>query len=338
MEAAFQEMRSIYGVAMLALLSVFGITMIALALSWNVFDFELHQWTIAFLQKSTVVFHFSFAVVVFFVWDARRLVALVDATVCIVSPFADWYWYMHYKSTGELNPADVARYCLLIGYMTARFWATTVWPRHRSWKRASVKDGTFTLERLELVWICRSSALVSKILPIMDESWSRLVGFWGDISVCQISIYVTDKDESANRELLEKIQGLGLSQAGAIHFCRPDLSEILQNHTLRLIDTGRGSSSSVLAFCGSSALSRKLHQDKISNDILAAITGNKKHQMEFVSESYGGTKPAAVKTPSNDRAPPQKQSIRAPDSESSNVLDFTESDSENEASMEVWDA
>ena len=92
-EAAFQEMRSIYGVAILALLSVLGITMIALALSSNAFSFELQQWKIAFLQMSTVVFQFSFAVVVFFVWDARRLVALVDATMCIASPFTDWYWY-----------------------------------------------------------------------------------------------------------------------------------------------------------------------------------------------------------------------------------------------------
>jgi hypothetical protein len=63
----------------------------------------------------------------------------------------------------------------------------------------------------------------------------------GDVSFCKISIYVTDKDESANRKLLEKIQGLGLYQTRAIHFCHPDLSEMLLHiHTLGFIDKGRG--------------------------------------------------------------------------------------------------
>jgi hypothetical protein len=38
-----------------------------------------------------------------------------------------------------------------------------------------------------------------------------------------------------------------------------------------------------------------LHQHKISNDMLTAITGNKRHQMEYVSESYGGVKKSKPK-------------------------------------------
>lgn len=81
--------------------------------------------------------------------------------------------------------------------------------------------------------------------------------------------------------------------------CRPDLKEIIENHTLDLIATRR-SSCSVLSFCGSPELSQKLHHFKISNDMLAVMTGNRKHQMEYVSESYGG-----VKTPKKPQ--PQKR-------------------------------
>jgi hypothetical protein len=34
----------------------------------------------------------------------------------------------------------------------------------------------------------------------------------------------------------------------------------------------------------------RLHQQNIPNDMLTAITGNKRHQMEYASESDGGVK------------------------------------------------
>jgi hypothetical protein len=90
------------------------------------------------------------------------------------------------------------------------------------------------------------------------------------------------------------MENTAVYQSGAIHFGRPDLEKIIENHTLNLIATRR-SSCSVLAFCGSPELSLSLHQHKISNDMLTAITGNKRHQMEYVSESYGGVKKSKPK-------------------------------------------
>lgn len=105
--------------------------------------------------------------------------------------------------------------------------------------------------------------------------------------MCRISIYVTEKDENANEMLRQEIETTGTYQTDSVHFGRPDFSDIIKKHTLDLIES-RQSSSSVLAFCGSPVLSQKINQAKISNDLLTAMTGNKKHQMEFVSESYGG--------------------------------------------------
>jgi hypothetical protein len=302
MQAAFAATRSIYGVVMLAALSVFGIMLIALTISWNNNSFGIRNGMVTFLEVSTVLFQMSFAAATFFLWDGGQLLALIDAVFCVVVPFADFFWFQQYESNSELTEANVARYCILIGYMTARFWSTTVKPRHRSWKKATLNDGVSSLERLELVWICRSTALASELLPIMNETWGSLVECWGKENAraaCRLEIYITDKDEVANEQLRREIQDTAVYQSGAIHFGRPDLEKIIENHTLNLIATRR-SSCSVLAFCGSPELSLSLHQHKISNDMLTAITGNKRHQMEYVSESYGGVKKSKPKQQPKD--------------------------------------
>jgi uncharacterized membrane protein len=301
-KAAFSATRSIYGVVMLAALAVFGFMLIALTISWNNNSFGIRNGMVTFLQVSTVLFQMSFAAATFFLWDGGQLLALIDTVFCVVAPFADLFWFKQYESSSELSEANVARYCILIGYMTARFWSTTVKPRHRSWKKATHNDGVSSLERLELVWICRSTALASELLPIMNEMWGSLVDCWGEENAraaCRLQIYITDKDEAANEQLRREIENTAVYRSGAIHFGRPDLEKIIENHTLDLIATRR-SSCSVLAFCGSPELSMSLHQHKISNDMLTAITGNKRHQMEYVSESYGGVKKSKPKQQPKD--------------------------------------
>lgn len=294
-QASFQATRSIYGVVMLAPLAVFGVLLMALIVSWNNMQgFELRQGMITALEVATVLFQVCFAGVAFFVWDGSQLLALIDTTVCILVPFADWFFFNPYETDGKLNGQNVARYCFLIGYMTLRFWSMTVKPRHRSWKKATHNDGAATLERLDLVWMSRSSALVSELYPIINERWEALVECWGEENAqaaCRLVFYITDKDEVANQQLRDELKDTALYRSGVFQFCRPDLEKIVENYTLDLIATRR-SSCSVLSFCGSPELSRKLHEFKISNDMLTAITGNKKHQMEFVSESFGGAKRA----------------------------------------------
>jgi hypothetical protein len=301
-KAAFSATRSIYGVVILAALSVFGIMLIALTISWNTNGFEIGNGMVTFLEVSTVLFQLSFAAAAFLLWDGGQLLALIDTVFCVVAPFADYFWFEQYECSSELTQANVARYCILIGYMSARFWSTTVKSRHRSWKRATLSDGVASLERLELVWICRSTSLASELLPIMNETWCALVECWGEENAhdaCRLQIYITSKDEVANEQLRRELENNAVYQSGAIRFGRPDLGKIVEDHTLNLIATHR-SSCSVLAFCGSPELSLRLHKHKISNDMLTAITGNKRHQMEYVYESYGGMKKSKPKQQPTD--------------------------------------
>jgi hypothetical protein len=287
--AANRATRSIYGVVLLTSMPVLGVSLIALTISWNTIDIELYDGMVEALMVLTIVFQLCFAVVACCVWDASQFAAFIDAAVCLVIPLADWYWFGHYERSGVLNPADITTYSLLMGYLTARAWSMTVKPRHRSW-RAQGCSGLTTLERLEIVWVTRSASLVSEILPEINIIWDKLVSQWGNENaraVCRISIFVSDKDQQAVALLQREL--INHSLGHCVRFERPDFREVLENHTLDMITTRRNSYS-VFSFCGSPTLAGELHQLKINNDMVAAVTGNKRHQMEFVSESYGGTK------------------------------------------------
>jgi hypothetical protein len=54
-------------------------------------------------------------------------------------------------------------------------------------------------------------------------------------------------------------------------------------------------------FCRSPVLAGNLHYLKINNDMVAAVIGKnyKRHQMEFVSQSYGGSKASKTKKASS---------------------------------------
>lgn len=289
-QAAYIATRSIYGVVLLAGLPVIGITLLGLTISWNTMGIELYAGMIESLQALTVFFQLCFVIVALFVWDGNQFFAYIDVAICMVTPVANAFWFYQYEKNGYLVPSDLTCFCMLTGYMTARVWSMTVRPRRTSWQNSVDSDGVRTMDRLEIVWVARSASLVSEILPDINAIWETLVAAWGEEnarSVCRISIYVTDPDPVAQQALKNEIHYTALSQN--VRFGRPDFGRIIEDHSLDLI-CNRRSSYSLLAFCGSPQLAQDLHHCKISNDMLTAITGNKKHQMEFVSESYGGVK------------------------------------------------
>lgn len=300
-KAAFRASRSIYGVILLSTLPVFGISVIALTISWNTVPIELYGGMTAILQTLTYVFQSCFAMVAFFVWDANSFFAYTDVAACaLLVPIGNWYLHNKYENNGVLQPPDISLSCLLTGYMTTRIWAMVVKPRHCSWR--SCADGKIsTLDRLEIVWVTRSSNLVAKILPDVDKLYTKLVQLWGHEfarEVCRISIYLTDRDKHHVHLLRRELQNSTLYKHGCILLGRPNFEEVVQDFTLELICTRRNSYS-LLAFCGSPQLASQLHQAKISNEMIASITGNKQHQLEFLSESFGGLKKAVAEISHN---------------------------------------
>ena len=289
--AAFMTTRSIYGVVLLGLLPVLGVALFGLTVSWNTSTVDIPQSWMTLIQAGTVIFQLMFAYVALFIWDANCLLAHVDIAMSIVAPFADWYWFQQYASASGLTPPDITLYCLMTAYMSMRAWYMTVKPRRKSWNRGDSKC-VRTMERLDVIWISPSASLVSEIMPEILSSWDELVRVFGidnATRVCRFRIFVTEKNQQARRLLRRELSGSTLYEYGYVQFGRPDINRLIENHSIEMISTKR-SSYSLLAYVGSTALAREIHECKLFNDMKVSITGNKKHQMDFVSESYGGVR------------------------------------------------
>jgi len=292
--ASFQATRSIYGVVLLESLPVFGIFLLGIGISWNLLDSsQRYDGMMEFFQIFTVFFQSAFAVVALMIWEASQFPALIDAALTLITPFADWYWFLQIQKAGALDTSQLVLYSLLIGYMSLRFWVMTVRPRHQSWRQSMANpNSTGTVDRLNVVWATRSACLASEILPEINNLWSELVQTWGEekaLDVCRIGVYITDTDNNSIHKLNQDFCGSALFESGCVRFQRPNIPQIIQDHSLDLT-CSRRNSHSLLAFCGSPLLAKDVHQYKIANDMIVAMTGNKKHQMEFVSECYGGYK------------------------------------------------
>jgi hypothetical protein len=310
-KAASRATRSIYGVVLLTSLPVIGISLFALTVSWNTIPIDVYPGMVDILKIFTMVFQSLFAVIAVFIWDGNNLLAYVDLVVCLVSPFADWYWSIACDEYGTLRPLDITTYSILTLYMTFRLWARAIMPRHSTWHRAVSRGAVSKVDKLNFIWTTRSASQVSEILPDILVLWNLLVASWGLDSVqqvCKMSIYVTDTDGEACAMLRREVEDTIFYKAGGIKFRRADLSKVIEDHSIDLI-CNRRNSQSLLAFCGSPALAREIHHHKISNDMVVAVTGNKKHQMEFVSESYGGGKSSTTAKVS-DEADSQTECMR----------------------------
>ena len=301
-DAAFDSARSMYTVVFMLFLPVLGAFAMGFTISWNFLPMSLYHGMVEFLFVLTILLQTSFGLIATFVWDGNSLWALVDVAFCAVAPAADVYWLRQSADNGRLHANEVILFCLHTGYLTLRLWAMVTKPNNNNYGADVGRH--VPLERFDLVWVTRSASLVSEILPDIQAIWDRLVDAWGyDYAreACRISIYCTSREESAVDALRSELGEGSLWSAGAIHLVRPDLDQVLQDYTIDLIEEEQTSSQSMLAFCGSPALANTLHHCKISTDLVKAITGHKRHQMEFHAESYGEAKTRSTPTEPSPR-------------------------------------
>ncbi|KAL7560334.1 hypothetical protein ACA910_020257 [Epithemia clementina (nom. ined.)] len=286
--AASNATRSIYGVLLLAFISILGVTVFGLTISWNTVPVEIYDGMRTTLKIMTVMFQVCFAVPVLFIWDGNNFFAFIDFAMCLVSIPADIIWFNKYNQQETLGGVDLTLFAILTGYMIGRLWVRTVCHRQSAWMNGG------GMKRLEVVWVARSAPLISEIVPEINALWDELVSKWGmedALKVCRFSIYCTDTEECAVDQLRSKLFKTSLYQQGFVHFGRPEFDQIIENQTLEVIDESR-TSSTLLVFCGSPELAETVRRYHVSNSMLAAVTGHKKHQMHFISESYGGVKKA----------------------------------------------
>lgn len=291
---AARAMRPIYGAVATVLLPAFGVAAIGLTISWNTLPIELYPSMDIVLQVVTIVFQALFGLVaIFFMHDKSHFLFYVDLLMVLISAFADWYWFER-DLWASFSTSDLCNYILLAGYMTLRLWYTAVNARKSSWRKDVTKSGFVTLDKVDFVWITRSASLVSKILPDISYLWDSLCEAWGEDAakmVCDIRIYVTDKDEQSCNALADELKPYLLGRMGVVQFNRPNIRRLIEDYTLdRIYSERTTASNTLLAFCGSPSLSAQIHHAKTENDISTVISGHSLHKMEYVSESYGHSK------------------------------------------------
>lgn len=92
----------------------------------------------------TCIFQACFAVASFFLWDGNTILAYFDMALVVITPFADWFYFIRYQENGVLKPYDIAVTSLLHGYMTARAWWATVAPGRTVFRDNPSRDGIVT--------------------------------------------------------------------------------------------------------------------------------------------------------------------------------------------------
>lgn len=294
--AAFRATRSIYGGLFLCFVPAIGVALIGLTISWNTIDTQITARMVFFLKLFTVGFQFCFASLAMLVWDATAFLAFIDLAIVIITPFADWYWLPRCQEGRSLRPNELTLYAILTGYMVVRIWGKAVNAQHRSWRSRLEGINERTIERTDIVWICRSASLVSELLPEIESLWTQLSEKWGASyvdSVCRIAIYVTDSDQQARSHLKREISSTTVYNSGCVKFGRPDLPSLIRQHTIELAET-LTQSQTLLAYVGSPSLANEIHHHKVSNEVVCAITGYKNHQMEYVSDSHGGARSSLI--------------------------------------------
>ena len=241
----------------------------------------------------TIAFHACFAAVSIFFWNADGILTYVDVVFVLISPFADWYWIKVCNDFQKLRPNDVIMFSILIWYMIGRLWVKAVASNHSTRYHAMNNTRAVKIDKFKFVWTTRSASQVSEILPDILMLWDLLVDKWGlenARQVCDISIYVTDPNELSCALLRKEYENTEFFRNGGIVFQRPDILKVIEDQTIELINS-RANSHSLLAFCGSPNLANEIHYNKISNDMITAMTGHcQSHIMDYVSESYGGKK------------------------------------------------
>ena len=165
-------------------------------------------------------------------------------------------------------------------------------------------------EDLRFIWTVRSVKIARQLYPEIAKPYEALVEEWGEDyaqQVLDVTIYITDKDKKEAASFRAEIRNSPLFKARKVFFIRPKLPQIIEEHTLGLFETRPAYSSTLLAFCGGPALSAILSEAVSNIKLLSAATGHTAHKIDFVSESYGGTKGTKSKGRMIKMAPSRKR-------------------------------
>jgi len=291
-----------------------GLMMFCLTLSWGQLEFEISEEMKTFLSIGAITFHILYLILALVKQQFPSLGFFVDLVFLLLGLGGDWYWWRNGPMGKEL-----ILYTILMSYPLMRFWGVICSEvfynpiREANNRRSDL----LVYDRVTFVWVARSAKSVSEVIPLLNELWLKLEDAWGyDLAfeVCRMQVYCTDRNTDACQVLTEEVWNTSLYDCGCLHFGRPSIPEILEEHSIDA-NIENESSSTVLAFCGSGAMGSILKQSKLLHDIWLASVGMIGHNYELQAHSYGGhisktkkVKPGSTKRNDEDS---QRKSVNA---------------------------
>lgn len=158
---------------------------------------------------------------------------------------------------------------------------------------------TVVYEKFRFVWSSRSAKFIAQVYPSIVEIWDELARVYGTANareMCDIQIHCTDPDQDARESFAEEFKETSLFQIGAIRFGRPDIQDLIAINTSEALDSATHTASrTLLAFCGSVDLGKKVKELKVMNDIFLLMSGHVLHGMDVVIQSYGAASSSTKK-------------------------------------------
>lgn len=282
--------------------------LLGLTISWNMlpdtisFKFQdnpvdLRFWFMPLVLKYfMIVVHSFFVLFAIFIWNSNKFLGYADLMVALVTPFADWYFFVQYTQDHILSTVEITLHSFLTFYICLRFWKYANNSQGRSLYSFDNNNDLSYLQNLTIIWVTRSAHLVTQVGPDIEKLRNKLVEKWGVAnvdSVCPVFVFVTDKDAKGVKLVRDALSHTNLYKSGALQFGRPNFDRILQDYNIRLASS-REYSNAFLGFCGSPRLASELADLKLANDLLKTMLGVQIHNMEYFAEHYGGVKSAGT--------------------------------------------
>ena len=301
----------------LSLVPILGVLTLGMSLSWN----TLSEHTIVLkgeeisvevlhglrevLIVCTMLLQCLFLIETILIRPATKMSTLLDWVFIVIGFLCDWYWFEEDLWCRFDNSQNLF-YSLQVGYMTFRVWEAATNLSGNFFNSLSKYEKLAVHQKVHLVWSSRSALLISKILPEICSQWDELHHKWGDraFDFCQVSIYVTDKNQSLVYHLKEEIKQTSIARNNWIKFERPNFQDILEDEATERLNGSLLCSNTLVTFCGSKKLATTVHEAKVRCDMATIVSKNCGHVCQFESESYGVRKEERKKsTFTNDEDP-----------------------------------
>lgn len=316
-----------------ALLVVLEVSMLGAMLSWTTIDpiahmeFQGHIIKYTLLgQISLYAVHLCYRACYADLFPSSIFLACDFTMTCLMIALqTHWMAADNYESFQTPPAGDVVLRTALALYRMVRLMsANPVLRNGQVSKNAVGSINVLGTDKVQLIWVCRSANLVKGYSPILHALISKAhQNIYGELPegdaamrlspFVDFTIYCTDKDTAMVSELKQAIAGTVCE--GKVIFARPDLTETMLGITadsIKNITMSSGNSTPparvhAVTFCGSKAVSQKLHHAIVEVNKLSTVVGFPQLHTIYREECYGhSAAPSKHEKPAEKPAKPPK--------------------------------